>query len=81
MNLPIQVQAQECIVNWDIKGSKYEDVECYNILARGAAQVLKSYIEMQKQNISNCKFNTQFPELIPVASKRFWHIGQAVKLV
>ena len=52
------MQAQECIVNWDIKGSKYEDVECYNILARGAAQVLKSYIEMQKQNISNCKFNT-----------------------
>ena len=33
------MQAHECTLNWDMRESDKEDVECYNILAREAAQV------------------------------------------
>lgn len=46
-----KVQAHECILNWDIKESGSEDVECYNLLARGAAQLSGRY-ETLKDSMS-----------------------------
>ncbi|CAB3980073.1 rhophilin-1 isoform X1 [Paramuricea clavata] len=46
-----KVQAHECILNWDMRESDNEDVECYNILAREAAQLSGRY-EVLKESMS-----------------------------
>ncbi|XP_028392459.1 rhophilin-2-like isoform X2 [Dendronephthya gigantea] len=66
-----KVQAHECTLNWDMRESDKEDVECYNILAREAAQLSGRYEALKDSMTETASIPPSWCTLAEVKSLHF----------